>query len=106
MPVVEDAFTLQTDGSVAYDVSNAGDRVYLKASEFEERPRVVWVARDGTRREAFPKVAGCADPRLSPDGPRIALTRTQPEPWSLWLFTRQRALFHAVETPAYDVVRS
>ena len=40
MPVVEDAFTLQTDGSVAYDVSNAGDRVYLKASEFEERPRV------------------------------------------------------------------
>ena len=129
VPVVEDVFALQTDGSVAYDVSNAGDLVYIKASEFEERSRVVWVSRDGTRREAFPQVAGWADPQLSPDGRWIALTRTQPEPWSLWLFDRQRSslnqlsafsgaafapvwapdsrsLFHALETPAYDVART
>ncbi len=129
VPVVEDVFALQTDGSVAYDVSSAGDLVYIKASEFEERSRVVWVSRDGTRREAFPQVAGWADPRLSPDGRWIALTRTQPEPWSLWLFDRQRSslnqlsafngaafapvwapdsrsLFHALETPAYDLART
>ena len=129
VPVVEDVFTLQTDGSVAYDVSRTGDLVYIKASEFEERSRVVWVSRDGTRREAFAQVAGWGDPRLSPDGRWIALTRTQPEPWSLWLFDRQRSslnqlsafngaafapvwapdsrsLFHALETPAYDLVRT
>ena len=33
--VVEDVFTLQTDGSVAYDVSNAGDLVYIKSNEFK-----------------------------------------------------------------------
>jgi serine/threonine-protein kinase len=127
-PVVEDVFTLQTDGSVAFDVSSRGDLVYIKASEFDERSRVVWVARDGTSREAFPDLAAWADPRLSPDGQWIALTRAQPEPWSLWLFDRRRgslsqlsafngaafasvwapdskSLFHALETPAYDLAR-
>ncbi|WP_411279238.1 protein kinase domain-containing protein [Gemmatimonas sp.] len=129
VPVVEDVASLQTDGSVGYDVSRAGDLVYLKASESVERSRVVWVARDGTRRPAFADEAGWADPRLSPDGRWIALTHTQPEPWSLWLFDRQRgslaqlsnanganfaavwaldskSLYHAVETPAYDLGRT
>ncbi len=129
VPVVEDVASLQTDGSVAFDVSRGGDLVYLKASESVERSRVVWVARDGTRRPAFAEEAGWADPRLSPDGRWIALTRTQPEPWSLWLFDRQReslaqltkakgatfapvwapdskSLYHAVETPAYDLGRT
>ncbi|MBL0170570.1 MAG: serine/threonine-protein kinase [Gemmatimonadaceae bacterium] len=129
VPVIDDVFSLRTEGSVAYDVSNAGDLVYIKASQFEERSRVVWVSRDGTRREAFPEVAGWADPRLSPDGNWIALTRSQPEPWSLWLFDRQRStlsqlsafksaafapvwapdsksILHALETPAYDLART
>ena len=129
VPVVEDVYTLQTDGSVAYDVSANGDLVYIKGSLYEEKNRVVWVSRDGTRRDAFPELAGWADPRLSPDGRWIALTRSRPEPWSLWLFDRERqtlnqlsrangatfapvwapdskSLYHAVETPAYDLART
>jgi serine/threonine-protein kinase len=128
-PVVEGVATLQTDGSVGYDVSRTGDLVYLEASAFEERTRVVMVDRGGTKREAIPQIGAWADPRLSPDGRWIALTRTQPEPWSLWLFDRQRgslnqlsafngaafapvwapdskSLFHALETPAYDLART
>jgi Tol biopolymer transport system component len=90
--------------------------------------RVVWVDRTGDERLALPEAGAWAEPRLSPDGRWIAITRMEPS-WQVWLFdlgrrvltqlTRaqgvafnavwmpdSRSIIHTVETPVYDLHRA
>ena len=127
VPVVEDVAWTATDGIAGYAVSSNGTLVYLKASEWNEDRRVAWVDRSGNERPALPEMGQWAEPRLSPDGRWIAVTRLEPSR-QIWLFdrTRQvlaqltrsagvsfnavwmpdsRSIVHTLETPVYDLVR-
>jgi eukaryotic-like serine/threonine-protein kinase len=128
VPVVEDVAWSATIGKGGYAVSPNGTLAYLKASEWNVDARVVWVDRSGQERPALPMTGQFAEPRLSPDGRWIALTRLDPTR-QIWLFdrTRQllsqltrsagvsfdplwtrdgRAIIHVVETPLYDIART
>jgi serine/threonine protein kinase/Tol biopolymer transport system component len=127
-PVVEDVAWSATSGAAGFAVAGNGTLAYLKASQWNVAAQVVWVDRSGHERPALPVTGQFAEPRLSPDGRWIALTRLDPTR-QIWLFDRQRqllsqlthsagvsfdplwshdgrAVFHAVETPLYDIART
>jgi serine/threonine-protein kinase len=74
VPVVENVLT-KPNGVAAFSVAENGSLVYLTQTSGAERGAPVWVGRDG--RELAPLVQGQLDepqnPRLSPDGTRLAL---------------------------------
>jgi serine/threonine-protein kinase len=127
VPVVEDLAWAATDGVAGFAVAANGTLVYLKGSEWSEDRRVVWADRAGNERPALPASGPWAEPRRSPDGRWIAITRLDPER-QIWLFdlnrrimtqlTRaqgvafnavwmpdSRSIIHTVETPVYDLHR-
>jgi eukaryotic-like serine/threonine-protein kinase len=127
VPVVDDVAWAQTDGVAGFAVSRKGTLVYLKASEWSVDRRVVWADRGGNERPALPEAGQWAEPRLSPNGRWIAITRLEPRR-QIWLFdmsrriltqlTRtqgvsfnalwmpdSRSIIHTTETPVYDLHR-
>ncbi|HEY3288066.1 MAG TPA: protein kinase [Gemmatimonadaceae bacterium] len=127
VPVLSDVVWSATNGSAAYAVSQTGTLVYLKASESTVNRRVLWVDRAGNEQSALPEAGQWAEPRLSPDGRWIAVTKIEPG-WQIWLYDRTRSalsqltndkgvafspvwmpdgrsLIHSVETPVYDLRR-
>jgi Tol biopolymer transport system component len=128
VPVVEDVAGIVTDGQAGFSVSPNGTLAYLKGSEFTIDRRVVWVDRSGNERPALTDAGSWAEPRLSPDGRWIALSRMKPST-QIWLFDRGRqvltqltksagvsfnavwmpnslSLVHVTETPVYDLHRT
>jgi eukaryotic-like serine/threonine-protein kinase len=128
VPVVEDVAWSATLGRAGFAVSPNGTLVYLKGSDWNVDAQVVWVDRSGHERPALPMTGQFAEPRLSPDGRWIALTRLDPTR-QVWLFDRPRqllsqlthsagvsfdplwtrdgrAIIHVVETPLYDIART
>lgn len=123
MPVVEDVASTKTAGTAAYDVSPDGTLVFARNSETLTQNRVQWVRRDGTREETIVPPGPWLEPRVSPNGDFIALTRVGGtfEVWAyevarglltplsrakgtafspVWL-PDGRGVIHAVETPVY-----
>ena len=88
VPVVELTWT-PTDGTAGFEVSPTGTLVYLKGSEWRVDRRLVWWDRSGNERPAVPEPGAYAEPRLSPDGRWIAITRLLPS-WQIWLIDRNR----------------
>ncbi len=127
VPVVEDLAWSLTDGVGGFAVSATGTLVYLRASEWNVPRRVVWTDRAGNERVLVPEAGPWAEPRRSPDGRWVAITRVEPR--QIWLFdigrgvltqlTRSqgvsfdaqwlsdsRSLIYTVETPTYDLARA
>ena len=73
VPVVEGVMT-KADGAANFSLSETGSLVYVTGSAAEGTPRsFVWVDRDG-REEALPlPPRPYQNPRLSPDGTRLAV---------------------------------
>ena len=128
VPVVEDVAASFTDGTAGYAVSENGTLVYLRNSEWRVPRRLIWADRAGKEESILPEDHQWAEPRLSPDGRWIALTRMDPS-WQIVLFDRGRrvltqltrgegvsfdamwmpdskSIIHSVETPVYDLHRS
>ncbi len=128
VPVLGNVLWSATNGSAAYAVSETGTLVYLKGSESTVNQRVLWVDRNGREQPALPESGQWAEPRLSPDGRWIALTRLGAS-WQIWLYDRTRSvlsqlthekgvafgalwmpdgrsLMHVMETPTYDLART
>ncbi len=127
VPVVEDIATNMTDGTAGYAVSTNGTLAYLKASEWLVPRRVLWTDRAGKEQPLLAESGQWAEPRLSPDGRWVALTRLDPS-WQISLFDVQRrvltlltrtegvsfnanwmpdsrSVIASVETPVYDLQR-
>ena len=127
LAVEQDLAWLVTNGVAGFDVSDNGTLVRMSAAEYWLDQRVVWSDRSGNEREALPESGPWLEPRLSPDGRWIALSKVRPT-WQLWLFDRtrsvlaplsratsvqfapvwtpdSRALVHVSETPVYDLFR-
>ena len=127
VPVVEDIATSLTDGTAGYAVSTNGTLTYLLASEWFVPHRVLWTDRAGNEQPLLAEPGPWAEPRLSPDGRWVTLTKLEPN-WQISLFDVQRrvltqltrsagvsfnpnwmpdsrSVIASVETPAYDLQR-
>jgi serine/threonine-protein kinase len=76
VPVLGDFAVLPSNGMAGFSVSDRGDLAYLPASALNSDTRPVWVSRDGTARPLLTRAGRYAEPALSPDGRRVALTIT------------------------------
>jgi len=127
VPVVEDLAWIVTDAVAGYAVSETGTLVHFKASEWTRRHNVVFGDRSGRLTPALDSAGFWAEPRLSPDGRWLALTRTSPG-YQLWFYDRvrrvlsqrtqsdgvsfnahwmpdSRGVVFSGETPVYDLFR-
>jgi Tol biopolymer transport system component len=76
VPLSEDAVIDPSNGVAHLNVASNGTMAYIPSS-MAQRPRsLVWVDRTGNMREVTPVRKRYADPRLSPDGNRVAVTIT------------------------------
>jgi Tol biopolymer transport system component/tRNA A-37 threonylcarbamoyl transferase component Bud32 len=73
VPLTEDLAMADGEGYAAFDIAPNGTLVYLPSSSFRAELDVVFVDRRGFARSALPDPARYDNPRLSPDGTRIAV---------------------------------
>ncbi len=91
VPVLEDVAWSAPDALAGFAVALNGTMTYLKASEWNSPRRVLWVDRAGRAEAAIPDTGFWAEPRLSPDGRWIALTKSEPKR-DIWLYERGRGV--------------
>jgi len=89
VPVLEDVAWAPTDNVAGYAVSATGTLVYLRASAWFAPRHVVVADRTGTEQPIGIDDAQWAEPRFSPDGRWLSLTRTDLT-WQIWLYDRSR----------------
>ena len=83
IPVLEDVLTDPRWGTASFGVSNDGSLVYVP-SGLPER-RLVWVDREGKVQPLTETRRSFSQPRLSPDGKKVAVTVEGPNP-DVWVY--------------------
>jgi eukaryotic-like serine/threonine-protein kinase len=99
IPVQDGLLWSPTDGRAAYDISATGTFVFLRESEGLLDRTLAWRDRAGRDMPVIERPGPWAEPRLSPDGRRIVLTRLRPKE-DLWLYeTARRTLTQLTRAP-------
>jgi serine/threonine-protein kinase len=87
MPIIDAVWTDRLTGTAHYSVSTTGTLVYAAGSDTIERRRLVWVDRTG-RTELLPaEPSFYADPRISPDGQKVAVEALN----DIWIYDLREA---------------
>ena len=79
-----------SSGSTRFSVSNTGTLAVLRAGADASGYPVVWVDRDGSTTPLWEEVGQYGQPRLSPDGGRLALTVSQDNNADVWVYDIER----------------
>jgi serine/threonine-protein kinase len=74
VPVLGDLAMSHSNGEAAFSISQRGDLAYIPASAMNVETKPVWVARHGLERPLLTRPGRYAEPALSPNGRRVALT--------------------------------
>ena len=86
VPVLQDLAVEAEDGRAAFSVSDNGTLAYISASAFAVDLELVWVTRRGSAGEPITAPGRFDNPRLSPDGRRVALAIARAsEPQDVWI---------------------
>ena len=88
-PVVEGVLQALRNGNAQYNLSATGSLVYVPGGVQSTESRLVWVARNGTERPLGAPVHVYVNPRVSPDGRRVAVTVEDQED-QIWLYDLSR----------------
>jgi serine/threonine-protein kinase len=92
---VADGVRESTMGAAQYALSASGTLVYVAGGVAGSLSRLAWVDRAGKEQLLAAPAHGYSNPRLSPDGLRIAVTIFEPAP-DVWTYDMARdALSHA-----------
>jgi serine/threonine-protein kinase len=83
--LLDDVLTGLTDGSAAYSLSAVGTIVYRPAPSRAGR-HLVWMDRSGTSTPITRSPQVFANPRLSPDGQRVAVTVSDGGLQHIWVY--------------------
>ena len=83
-PLVEDVATVRGGGSTAFTVSTNGSLVYRSGTGSGET-RLAWFDRHGQQLGALGPPGEYRNPRLSPDGKRVAVDRVVSSNKDIWL---------------------
>ncbi len=86
VPVVADLAVDASDGRAAFAVSDNGTLAYVAASTLGSNMEMVWVDRSGSASAPIAEPGRYKEPRLSPDGRRLAVTLERPgEAQDVWV---------------------
>ncbi|HEV2247462.1 MAG TPA: hypothetical protein VGW37_12480, partial [Terriglobia bacterium] len=88
-PVAEGILQSQSSGAAQYSFSNTGSLVYVPGGVQSAQRRLVWVSRNGAEQPLASSAQAYVNPRLSPDGQRVAVGITEPE-FQIWLYDVSR----------------
>jgi serine/threonine-protein kinase len=91
IPVVEEIWMNPTFGTAHFALSQNGTLAYVPPREAARR--LVWVDRGGSVRPITESLRGFEDPRLSPDGQRIAVTILERGGVDIWVYDFARDSF-------------
>jgi serine/threonine-protein kinase len=107
--VVENVLQSSSDGAAQYAISDNGSLAYVPGSARDVGSKMVWVSRTGTEQVLDVSARSYNQPRLSPNGKRVAVDVVKSaEDMQVWIydlsrtfspFTFQGANRHAVWTP-------
>jgi eukaryotic-like serine/threonine-protein kinase len=89
VPMVEGVLQSPTTGAAQYSVSATGSLVYISGGVRSAQSRLVWVGRNGAEQPLAAPAHAYLNPRLSPDGRRVAVGITEQES-QLWLYDLSR----------------
>jgi serine/threonine protein kinase/Tol biopolymer transport system component len=89
VPVVEGVLQSPANGAAQYSVSATGSLVYVPGGIRATQLHLVWVNRNGTEQPLAAPGHAYFNPRLSPDGRRVAVGITESES-QIWLYDLSR----------------
>jgi Tol biopolymer transport system component len=89
VPVAEGVLQSPTTGDAQYSFSTTGSLVYVPGGIQTTQSRMVWVSRDGAEQPLAAPARAYQNPRLSPDGWRVAVTIAEQES-QIWLYDLSR----------------
>jgi serine/threonine protein kinase len=79
IPVAEGVMQSPTNGYAQYSISATGSLVYIPGGVQSTQLRLVWVSRNGAEQPLAAPANSYLNPRLSPDGRRVAVGITSQE---------------------------
>jgi serine/threonine-protein kinase len=91
-PVVQNVFWNSTEGAAQFSVSQGGVLTYLRGGPEVEKYTVVSVDRKGGTTKIIDQPGAYANPRLSPDGKRLALTEYRDSNFDIWTYDLERGV--------------
>jgi Tol biopolymer transport system component/tRNA A-37 threonylcarbamoyl transferase component Bud32 len=89
-PVVQNVTSSQAEGAAQIAFSPTGLMGYVRGGPLVPQYPVVWVDRDGRTVPLLNEPGAYANPRLSPDGRRVALTVLRDSNWDVWVYDLER----------------
>jgi len=89
VPVVEGVLQSISSGAAQYSFSATGSLVYLPAGAQSTQRRLVWVNRSGAEQAIAAVAHAYRQPRLSPDGRRLAVV-IEEQDTQIWLYDLSR----------------
>jgi Tol biopolymer transport system component/tRNA A-37 threonylcarbamoyl transferase component Bud32 len=89
VPVIEGVLQLPRSGAAQYSFSATGSMVYVSASVPAAQRRLVWVDRNGSEGPLAAPARSYREPRVSPDGRRIAVV-IEGQETQIWLYDLPR----------------
>jgi serine/threonine-protein kinase len=88
-PVIEDVAEDATYGSIQFSFSQTG-RVLYRAGRAERLREVLWLSGNGQTQPLWPEPVMALEPRLSPDGRRLAMFISNGPGSDLWVYDIDR----------------
>jgi dipeptidyl aminopeptidase/acylaminoacyl peptidase len=92
VPILQDLATSVGDGGGQFSFSGTGRLAYVTAENTVTTYPAVWVDRKGATSTLLAEPGSYANPRLSPDGRRLALTVLRDENWDIWVYDLERGV--------------
>jgi len=91
-PIVQEVDWNVGNGSASFAFSDTGNLAYVRGDSSVPEYPVVWVDRNGGTMPLLEERGSYANPRLSPDGTRLALTVLRDENWDVWVYDLERGV--------------
>jgi dipeptidyl aminopeptidase/acylaminoacyl peptidase len=98
VPIVEGINRLRQASAAAYGISDNGTLTFVPTNQYARQ--LVWVDREGREEVIAAEPRGYANPRISPDGSKVAVT-TRDGGYDVWVWDlSRRALVQLVSDPS------
>jgi serine/threonine-protein kinase len=109
IPVLQNVTWSQAEGAAQFAFADSGTMAYVRGVPLVPQYPIVWVDRTGRTSQLLREPGAYANPRLSPDGTRLAVTQLRDGNWDIWTYDLARGVSTRVtfdETPDTEQIWS
>jgi Tol biopolymer transport system component len=96
VPVVQDVTSFVGEGSANFTFGANGLMAYMRGRPSMPKHGLAWVDRTGRVTPIALEPGTYGNPRLSPDGKRLAMTVFRDRNWDIWVYDLERQVFTRV----------